>query len=105
MVSELETKLRQLAKNGELCYLSMVTVAGKGEYGVTFVAQVTPASRFGYVEGRDSDPVKALLNALDALPKSFVKETPRERRTRDTREALAARDTAKVKVTKPWDLV
>jgi hypothetical protein len=74
MTSELETKLRQIAKNGELTYLSMVPVAGLGEYGCTFVAQVTPASRFGHVEGRDSDPVKALVNALDALPKSFVKD-------------------------------
>ena len=74
MASELETKLRQLAKNGELTYLSMVPVAGLGEYGATFVAQVSPASRFGHVEGRDDDPVKALVNAIDALPKSFVKE-------------------------------
>ena len=73
-MSQLEEKLRALARNGELTYLSMIPVAGLGEYGCTFVAQVTPASRFGYVEGRDSDPVQAIVNALDALPKSFVKE-------------------------------
>lgn len=116
-MSELETKLRNLAARGELTHVSLVPVAGTGEYGVTFVAQVAPASRFGHVEGRDPDPVTALVNALDALPTSFVKdkpkreaessvkEKPRERRTRETREALAARDTAEAKATEPWDIV
>ena len=67
-MSELETKLRNLAARGELTHVSLVPVAGTGEYGVTFVAQVAPASRFGHVEGRDPDPVTALVNALDALP-------------------------------------
>ena len=73
-MSQLEEKLRALARNGELTYLSMIPVAGLGEYGCTFVAQIAPASRFGHVEGRDADPVKAILIALDELPKAFVKE-------------------------------
>lgn len=97
-MSDLEIKLRQLAKNGELVYLSMVTVAGEGEYGCTFVAQVTPASRFGHVEGRDSDPVKALVNALDALPKSFVKGKPK-RGDKKADEQMASADV------EPWDIV
>jgi len=96
MTSELETKLRNLAARGELTYLSMVPVAGKGEYGCTFVAQVDPASRFGHVEGRDSDPVKALVNALDALPKSFVKEKPK----RTAKKADEQTTSADVE---PWD--
>lgn len=97
-MSDLEIKLRQLAKNGELVYLSMVTVAGEGEYGCTFVAQVTPASRFGHVEGRDSDPVKALVNALDALPKSFVKDKPKRMRNGGDGSKMP-------KPTEPWDIV
>lgn len=96
MTSELETKLRQLAKNGELTYLSMVPVAGLGEYGCTFVAQVDPASRFGHSEGRDSDPVKALLIALDGLPKSFVKDKP-QRKSKKADEQMTSADV------EPWD--
>jgi hypothetical protein len=70
----------------------MIPVAGLGEYGCTFVAQIAPASRFGHVEGRDGDPVKALLNALDALPKPFVKDKPqRKGKSAPERE--------------PWDIV
>ncbi len=47
-MSELETKLRQLAKNGELTYLSMISVAGLGEYGCTFVAQVPAGNQAGF---------------------------------------------------------
>jgi hypothetical protein len=98
MASELETKLRQLAKNGELTYLSMVPVAGLGEYGCTFVAQIAPASRFGHVEGRDGDPVKALVNAIDALPKSFVKDKP-QRKGKKADEQITSADV------ELWDLV
>jgi hypothetical protein len=97
-VSELETKLRQLAKNGEFTHLSVVPVAGKGEYGATFVAQVSPASRFGYSEGRDPDPVKAILDALDGLPKLFVKE-------RAARGAKKAAEQTKTVDVEPWDIV
>jgi hypothetical protein len=77
-MSELETSLRRLAKNGELTYLSLIPVAGKGENGVVFHATVSPASKWGNMEGRDADPVKALLAALEGLPKSFVKPTREE---------------------------
>jgi len=97
-MSELETKLRTLARNGELTYLSMIPVAGIGEYGCTFVAQIAPASRFGHVEGRDADPVKALVNALDALPKPFVKEKPQ----RGGKKAAEQTTSADVE---PWDVV
>ena len=91
-MSELENKLRNLAAKGELTYLSVIPVAGLGEYGATFVAQIAPASRFGHVEGRDGDPVTALVNALDALPKSFVKDKP-QRKSKPASEP------------EPWDVV
>jgi ribosome-associated translation inhibitor RaiA len=73
-VSELETQLRRLAANGEFTYLSVIPVAGKGEYGVVFEASVSPASRFGHSQARDADPVAAILKAIEGLPKSMVKE-------------------------------
>ena len=97
-MSQLEEKLRALARNGELTYLSMIPVAGLGEYGCTFVAQIAPASRFGHVEGRDGDPVKALVKALDALPKPFVKEKPQ-------RGGKKAADQTKSADVEPWDVV
>ena len=97
-MSLLEEKLRALARNGELTYLSMVPVAGLGEYGCTFVAQIAPASRFGHVEGRDGDPVKALVNAIDALPKSFVKDKP-QRKGKKADEQITSADV------ELWDLV
>ena len=94
MASDLESALRQLAKNGELTYLSLIPVAGKGEYGCAFCAQVSPASRFGHSEGRDADPVKALLTAIEGLPKSVSKEKP----PRKTREFGGKPD-------EPWDIL
>jgi hypothetical protein len=99
-MSELETALRQLAKNGELCYLSVVPVAGKGENGIIFTAQVSPASRFGHSEGRDAGPVKALLAAIDGLPKSFVKEKSKPKRT-----VIPPPRYDHAMVEEPWDLV
>lgn len=99
-MSQLEEKLRALARNGELTYLSMIPVAGLGEYGCTFVAQVTPASRFGHVEGRDSDPIKALVNALDALPKTFVKDRPQRKVAAEVTPFEKTRH-----ATEPWDIV
>lgn len=96
-MSELETQLRRLAANGELNYLSVVPVSGKGgTNGVIFNAQVTPASRFGYSEGRDADPVKALLAAIDSLPKSFVKEKPKSKRPTQDELQEAFHDRAEV---------
>lgn len=74
-MSQLEAQLRAIAARGELTYLSVVPVAGKGDGGVVFVAQVSPASRWGHVEGRDADPVNALLKAIDGLPKAMKKPT------------------------------
>ena len=93
-MSELERRLRQIANNGELTYLSMIPVAGKG--GVVFCAQVSPASRFGHSEGRDSDPVEALLKAINGLPKSFVKDKP-SKRNAPTPEPP--------QVSEPWDII
>ena len=97
-MSQLEEKLRALARNGELTYLSMIPVAGLGEYGCTFVAQIAPASRFGHVEGRDADPVKAILIALDELPKAFVKEKVK-RGGKKADEQMTSADV------EPWDVV
>lgn len=74
-MSNLEEKLRVLAGKGELTYLSLVSVAGKGDYGVVFHAIVSPSSRFGHYEARDADPVKALVAALDTVPTSKPRET------------------------------
>lgn len=75
---DLEAHLRAIAERGELTYLSVVPVAGKGFDGVTFVAQLSPASRWGHFEGRDADPVKALLKAIDQMPKPMKKRTTEE---------------------------
>ncbi len=89
-MSNLETKLRQLAENGELTYLSLTPLAGKG--GIVFCAQVSPASRFGHSEGRDADPVNAIHAAIDGLPKSFAK-TKASKRNITVQEA------------EPWEIV
>ena len=83
-MSDLETRLRALAANGELTYLSLAPVAGKG--GVVFAVIVSPASKFGHIEARDADPVAAILTALDKLPKSFTKERTRKFIAADERE-------------------
>ena len=71
-LAALAPKVRALVAKGELSYLSMTPTAGKGEHGLTWVACVCPASKFGHSEGRDPDPVTALIKALDGLPKSFI---------------------------------
>ncbi len=63
MALSLEDRLRQLAKAGELTYLSIVPCAGPG--GVVFHASWSPASQWGSGMGRDADPVTAIFNALD----------------------------------------
>ena len=87
-MSELETQLRRLAANGELTYLSIIPVVGKGRDGgnTVFAAQVSPASRFGHSEGRDPDPVAAILKAIEGLPKSFVKPEKDRRVNGDAKE-------------------
>lgn len=61
----LEDRLRVLANAGELTYLSVVPVAGKGVGGVVYTASFSPASKWGHGMGRDPDPVNAIFKALD----------------------------------------
>ena len=99
-MSELETKLRNLAARGEFTYLSVTSVSGKGVGGVVFQAQVSPASRFGHGEGRDVDPVKAILIAIDNLPKSFAKDAPKRARKEFGDPAAEPREPRE-----PWDVI
>lgn len=62
VTNSLDTKLRALATDGELTYLSICPVAGKE--GVVFAASYSPAS-FGGSTARDADPVKACLAAIE----------------------------------------
>lgn len=110
-MSELDKALRKLADNGELTYLSLAPVAGKSETGVVFSARVAPASRFGHSDGRDADPVKALLQAIEGLPKS-VKTGKRKRVAKefgdpDTTDEPAALALDEVAALPPrdWDIV
>lgn len=74
-MSDLETKIRELATRGELTHLSIVPVAGKGPNGVVWSASYSPASKWGSGFGRDADPVKAMMMAFDdvRLPKLIKK--------------------------------
>jgi hypothetical protein len=65
-MTNLELELRVLATRGELTYLSLIPVAGKG--GVVYHARYTPASGFGHGDGRDADPVNAILAAIADRP-------------------------------------
>lgn len=71
----LDKTLRDLAARGELTYLSLSPVAGKGGSGnkgnVVFAAIYSPASTFGHGRADDPDPVKAILKAIESvkLPK------------------------------------
>jgi len=96
-MSGLETQLRRLAANGELTYLSLIPVAGKGVGGVVFDATVSPASKFGHSHGRDADPVAAILKAIEGLPKSYAKEK--------SKRSLMGLGSEMPKRLEPWDLV
>ena len=61
----LEDRLRILANAGELSHLSIIPTAGKGPGGVVFSASYSPASNWGHGFGRDPDPVKAIIAALE----------------------------------------
>lgn len=78
-MSNLEAQIRSLAKQGELTYLSVVSVAGKGENGIVYEARIAPASTFGFAQGRDADPVNAITKALADLKTLMPKR--REART------------------------
>ena len=66
-MSDLEQELRKRALAGELTYLSICPVAGKGNNAgnVVFVATYSPASQWGHGFGRAADPVEAILAALN----------------------------------------
>lgn len=63
---KLEQTLRDLAERGELTYLSVVPIAGKG--GIVYSARYTPATGFGHGDGSDADPVGAMLKAIADKP-------------------------------------
>jgi hypothetical protein len=63
---KLDETLRALAERGELTYLSVVPIAGKG--GIVFSARYTPATGFGHGDGSDADPVEAILKAIADRP-------------------------------------
>jgi hypothetical protein len=58
MSKSLEDILRGLAKRGELSYLSIIP------RGDEFSASYSPASNWGHGHGQDTDPVKAILDAI-----------------------------------------
>jgi hypothetical protein len=75
-MSKLEKRLREVAAAGELTYLSVVPVAGKGPNDLVFVATYSPASRFGNIVVRDADPAVAILDALNGDPTREELVTP-----------------------------
>ncbi len=65
MSGELEAELRKRAEAGELTYISLAPVAGKGERGIEYVATYSPATEWGHSFGRHADPVTAIMLALN----------------------------------------
>lgn len=61
----LEDMIRAAAANGELTYISLAPVAGKGVGGIGWAATYSPASRWANGFGRDDDPVKAIKLAMN----------------------------------------
>ena len=77
-MADLEKRIRDIAAIGNLTYVSLVPVAGKG--GIVWIARVSPANRgngegTSHFDGKDADPVKALHAALDGIkmPKTRAK--------------------------------
>ena len=58
MAKSLEDTLRQLAKSGELNYISLIPHAG------SFAATYSPTTRIGHVFAEDPDPAKAIMMAI-----------------------------------------
>lgn len=73
-MSKLEKRLREAAESGELSYLSVVPVAGKGPNDIVFLATYSPASRLGNSVARNADPAVAILEALETEPPPAVGE-------------------------------
>jgi hypothetical protein len=73
----LDERLRDIAARGELTYLSLIPVAGKGTDGVVWSASYSPASAWGHGMARHADPVEALMLAIDEkLPPERRRKTP-----------------------------
>jgi hypothetical protein len=64
----LEDRIRELARKGELTYLSVIPHAGRnGE--IIFSATYSPAKKWGHSYGEDADPVLALEKAMSGKVK------------------------------------
>jgi hypothetical protein len=82
-MSDLETTLRRLAAAGELTYLSVCPVAGRGPGGIEFHASYSPAGKWGHGFGRHADPVEAIKMAIHdprfaALVKKLGADAPEQ---------------------------
>lgn len=87
----LDERLREIAARGELTYLSLVPIAGKGTGGIVWSASYSPASTWGHAMCRHADPVEALMMAIDEkLPPE------RKRKTRTVSEEVQIGDTTAV---------
>lgn len=62
--SPIEDMIRAAATNGELTYISLCAVAGKGPNGVSWSATYSPASKWGNGFGHADDPIEAMKLAL-----------------------------------------
>lgn len=90
----LDTMIQDLAARGELTYLSLAPVAGKGgDKGVVFAAVYSSASKWGHGMARDADPVEALKKAIADVRLPKVK--------RKLEEAIAAAPVEHEK--EPWE--
>jgi hypothetical protein len=77
MSGSLEDLIRHLALEGELNYLSIIPVAGKGPKDIVFSATYSAASKWGHGIARDADPVEALKKAIaDHRVKKTAKAPP-----------------------------
>lgn len=72
MAKSLEDRLRELAKRGELNYVSLIPSPGG------FSATYSPTTRVGHVFAEDIDPATALMLALKTAP-VLMKETRRRK--------------------------
>lgn len=61
--ANLEDMIRASAANGELTYLSLCPIAGKG--GIVWAAVYSPSSQFGQGFGNDPDPIAAIKLAMN----------------------------------------
>jgi hypothetical protein len=91
--------IRERAARGELTYLSLAPVAGKGDNGVVYSATYSPASQWGHGFGRDPDPVEAIKKALADMKLSKMVK----RLTEKNPEAKAVAESVE-KEPEPWDV-